>query len=71
MTMGAWQTASPGAGMGRVVVDTSHAGSAFLYSAAGVSIMIDGGELRANWGPTSVDLPPGQQIGRASCRERV
>jgi hypothetical protein len=54
--------------MGRVVVDTSHAGSAFLYSAAGVSIMIDGGELRANWGPTSVDLPPGQHFIEVSSR---
>jgi hypothetical protein len=68
MTQGGWQTWAPTPGMGRVVVDTSYPGSAFLYAATGVTIVVNGAPLRANWGPTSLDLPPGHHFVEVSSR---
>jgi hypothetical protein len=53
---------------GRLVVDTSYNGSAFLLAATGPKIEINGQPIKANWGPWPVDLPAGQYQVRVSTR---
>lgn len=49
----------PPEGMGRLVLDCSHAGTAVLLEAGGPRIEINDREIRAHWGPWPVDLEPG------------
>jgi hypothetical protein len=68
MTMGMWQTTTPAPGMGRIVVDCSYPAGAGGYAMAGVTIAVNGSALRSNWGPTSIDLPPGRHFIEVSAR---
>jgi hypothetical protein len=53
---------------GRLVVDTSYTGSAFLLAATGPKIEINGQPVKANWGASPFDLAPGQYHVRVSTR---
>ncbi len=53
---------------GRLVVDSSYNGSAFLLAATGPKIEINGQPIKANWGPWPIDLAPGQYQVRVSTR---
>jgi hypothetical protein len=53
---------------GRLVVDTSYSGGAFLLAATGPKIEVNGQPIKANWGPWPIDLPAGQYQVRVSTR---
>lgn len=55
-------------GVGRLVVDSSYAGGAFLLAATGPTIEVNGQPVNANWGPWPLDLMPGNYHVRVFTR---
>jgi hypothetical protein len=55
-------------GVGRLVVDSSYAGGAFILGATGPTIEINGQPVRANWGQWPLDLVPGNYHVRVFTR---
>lgn len=55
-------------GVGRLVVDSSYAGGAFILAATGPTIEVNGQPVRANWGPWPFDLLPGNYHVRVYTR---
>ena len=55
-------------GAGRLVVDSSYAGGAFMLAATGPTIEVNGQPVRANWGPWPLDLVPGNYHVRVFTR---
>ena len=54
---------------GRLVVDCAHAPGAFLMTATGPNIEVDGGDpIVAQWGPWPVELPAGKHHVRVATR---
>jgi hypothetical protein len=53
---------------GRLVVDSSYNGMAFMLAATGPKIEVNGQPIKANWGQWPIDLPAGQYHVRVSTR---
>ncbi len=54
--------------VGRLVVDSSYAGGAFILAATGPTIEVNGQPVRANWGAWPLDLMPGNYHVRVFTR---